>query len=100
MKASQDRKNNYANKYKIQREFQIGEKVLLKVKGRKISSRLGNYKNLAARFCGPFEVLNIIRPVAYALSLRPMIDIHNVFHVLLLNKYVYDPNHILNWYVI
>ena len=25
---------------------------------------------------------------------------HNVFHVLLLNKYVHDPNRIINWDVI
>ena len=52
---------------------------------------------LTAIFYGPFEVLKKIIPVSYELSFPPMIKIHNVFHLLLLKKYVYDPNHILNW---
>lgn len=30
----------------------------------------------------------------------PNIKAHNVFHVSLLNKYVHDPNHIINWNLI
>lgn len=31
------------------------------------------------------------------LSLPSYICVHNVFHVSLLNKYIYDPRHIINW---
>ena len=61
---------------------------------------LGNCKKLADRLSGPFEVLNGIGHVAYELALPLMIKIHNVFHVSLLNKDVYDPDHILNWSMI
>ena len=91
--------NNYADRERVHKEFQVGDKVFLKVKGIKISMRLGKYKRLQARIRGPL-VLNRIGLLAYELSLPPMIKIHNAFHVLLLNKYVYGPNHIINWSVI
>jgi len=37
--------------------------------------------------------------IAYMLVLPPMWKCV-VFHVLLLKKYMHDPNHILDWYVI
>jgi len=61
---------------------------------------LGNCKKLAARYCGPFEILNLIGPVAYELALPPNIRVHNFLHVSLLNKYIHDPNHIVDWHVI
>ncbi|KAA3487512.1 reverse transcriptase [Gossypium australe] len=40
---------------------------------------------LSPRFIGPYEVLQIIRPVAYRLALPPKLNrIHNVFHVSML----------------
>ena len=82
------------------REFQIQDKVFLKVKGRKISLQLGNCNKLTSRFCGPFEVLSRIVPVYYELSLHPTVKVHNFFHVSSLKKYVYESNHILDWFVI
>ena len=81
-------------------EFQVGDKVFLKVKGKNSSLWLGSCKNLVARFCGPFKVLRKTGLVAYELALPPMFKIHNIFHVSLLKKYVYDSNHILYWFVI
>jgi hypothetical protein len=55
---------------------------------------------LATRYCGPFEILEKIGPVAYMLALNASLRVHNVFHVSLLKKYVFDPNHIIDWNVI
>jgi hypothetical protein len=71
--------------------------VYLKVKERKISLNLGNYSNLAPRFCVPFDILTRIGPVAYQLALSANLKIHNVVHVSLLKKYVHDPTHIIDW---
>ena len=74
--------------------------MFLKVRAKKSSLRLGNCKKLAARFRGPFEVLSRIGLVAYELALPPSINVHNVFHVYLLKKYVHDPNHLVDWHMI
>ena len=74
--------------------------MFLKVRAKKSSLRLGSCKKLAARFCGPFEILRRIGLVAYELALPPSIKVHNVFHVSLLKKYVHDPNHLVDWRVI
>ena len=36
-------------------------------------------------------------PVAYELALLAHIRFHNVFHASLLNKYVYDTKHVIDW---
>jgi hypothetical protein len=70
------------------------------VKPKKISLKLGSCTKMAARFCGPFEILDRIGPVAYILALPTSMNVHNVFHVYLLNKYVHDPNHGIYWHLI
>jgi hypothetical protein len=100
LKEAQDRQQVYANKNMKAREFKVGEHVLFKVKPKKISLKLCSCTKLAARFYGPFEILDIIGPVAYMLDLPDSMNVHNVFHVSLLNKYVYDPNHVIDWHMI
>jgi hypothetical protein len=52
---------------------------------------------LAARYCGPFEILEKIGIVAYMLVLSTSMRVHNAFNVSLLKKYVPDHNHIIDW---
>jgi hypothetical protein len=100
LKASQDRHKVYADKNWTTREFKVGEHVLLKVKPKKISLKLGSCTKLAARLCGPFEILDKIGLVSYMLALPASMNVHNVFHVSLLKKYVDDPNHVVDWHII
>jgi hypothetical protein len=69
LKVAQDRHKVYADKKMIARDFKVGEHILLKVKPQKISLKLGSCTNLAARFCGPFEILDRIGPFSYMLAL-------------------------------
>jgi hypothetical protein len=62
--------------------------------------KLGSCTKMEDRFYGPFEILDIIEPVAYMLALPTSMNVHNVFHVSLLKKYVHDPNHVIDWHII
>ena len=63
LNAAQDRQKIYADKVITQREFKVGYHVFLKVKSNRSSLKLGNYSKLAARYCGPFEILERIQPI-------------------------------------
>ena len=69
----------------------------MKVKSKRISLSLGRCDKLAPRFCGPFEILAKIGPVAYELALPAHVRVHNFFHASLLKKYLYDSKHVLDW---
>jgi hypothetical protein len=56
---------------------------------------MGSCAKMAPQYCGPFEILDRVEPVAYRLALPPTVKEHVVFHVSLLNKYVHDSNHII-----
>jgi hypothetical protein len=82
------------------REFKVGEHVLLKVNPKKNSLKLGSCTKLESRFYGPFEILDRIGLVAYMISFPAFMNVHNVFHVSLLKKYIHDPNHVIDWNLI
>ena len=96
LKVAQDRQRSYADQNRTARQFQVGDHVFLKVRPKKSSLNLGNSSKLAARYCGPFDVLAKIGPVAYELALPACIRVHNVFHVSLLKKYIPDTNHVID----
>ncbi|XP_052723129.1 uncharacterized protein LOC128193530 [Vigna angularis] len=53
-------------------------------------------KKLSPKFVRPYQILRKIGPVAYELSLPPQLsNLHPVFHVSQLQKYIADPSHIL-----
>ena len=76
--------------------IQEGDHVFIKVTPFKGVTRFGKKGKLSPRFVGPFEVLEKIVSLAYRIALPPALsNIHNVFHISMLRKYVPDPTHIL-----
>ncbi|XP_057540782.1 uncharacterized protein LOC130818637 [Amaranthus tricolor] len=57
MRGVQDRQKSYADKRRRALEFELGEKVLLKVSPIKGFMRFGRKGKLSPRFIGPYEVL-------------------------------------------
>ena len=100
LKVAHDRQKIHANKHRVNTEFSVGDHVYLRVRERKCSLNLGCCAKMSPRYCGSFEVLERIGPVAYRIVLPASTRAHNVFHVSLLKKYVHDPNHVINWDVI
>lgn len=81
-------------------KFKVGENVFMKVKPKKTSLKLRSCTKLVAIYCGPFYILYKIGPITQILALPIAIKVHNAFHVSLLNKYVHDHNHVIDWTLI
>ena len=85
LKAAQDRQKSYADKHHREMEYNVGEKVFLKVSPWKGILQFGKQGKLSPRYVGPYEILERIGPLAYRLALpRELSSIHYVFHVLML----------------
>ncbi|KAL8098109.1 hypothetical protein AgCh_031030 [Apium graveolens] len=96
--ATQDRQKKYADQTRKDREYEVGDSVLLKVSPWKGVMRFGNKGKLSPRFMGPFEILRRIGPLAYELALPPNLQqVHNVFHVSILRKYHTDARHVIEY---
>ncbi|GJX64002.1 putative reverse transcriptase domain-containing protein, partial [Tanacetum coccineum] len=68
-------------------EFEVGDKVMLKVSPWKGVVRFGKRGKLNPRFVGPFKVIKRVGDVAYKLELPEELSrVHNTFHVSNLKK--------------
>ncbi|GJU21125.1 hypothetical protein Tco_1154467 [Tanacetum coccineum] len=77
-------------------EFEVGNKVMLKVSQWKGIVRFGKRGKLSPRYIGAFKILSRVGPVAYKLELpRELQGIHNTFHVLNLKKCLSDEDLII-----
>ncbi|GKC21838.1 hypothetical protein Tco_1023988, partial [Tanacetum coccineum] len=93
LKAARDRQKSYADKRHKPLEFEVGDRVLLKVSPWKGVVRFGKKGKLAPRYVGPFEILERIGPVAYRLRLpEELSGVHDTFHVSNLKKCLADAN--------
>ena len=96
MKTAQDRQKSYADKRRKDLEFQVGDRVFLKVSPWKGIIRFGRRGKLSPRYIGPYEIIERVGEVAYKLELPEELSrIHNVFHVSMLRKYIADPSHVI-----
>ncbi|GJW74200.1 putative reverse transcriptase domain-containing protein [Tanacetum coccineum] len=93
LKAARDRQKSYADNRRKPIEFEVGDKVLLKVSHWKGVMRFGKKGKLTPRYVGPFEILERIGPIAYRLRLpNELSEVHDTFHVSNLKKCLADAN--------
>ncbi|GKD02761.1 hypothetical protein Tco_1177735, partial [Tanacetum coccineum] len=87
LQAARDRQRSYANVRRKPLEFQVGDRVMLKVSPLKGIFQFGKRGKLNPRYIRPFKILERISPVAYKLELpKKLSSIHNTFHISNLNK--------------
>jgi hypothetical protein len=92
LKAAHMRQKSYHDKGKAVREYQVGEKVYLRVSQTKGLHRFGVKGKLAPRYIGPYEITESCGPVAYRIRLlERFAAVHNVFHVSQLSKCAHEP---------
>jgi hypothetical protein len=60
MKSVHDRAKYNANNKRVFSEFEVGDKVFLKVTPNRSRLKFGRSRKLSLRFCGPFEILKWI----------------------------------------
>ncbi|KAA3487783.1 retrotransposon protein [Gossypium australe] len=96
LKAASDRQKSYSDLKQKEIEFQVGDKVFLKVSPWRKVLRFGRKGKLSLCFIGPYEITDRIRPVAYCLALPLELEkIHDVLHVSMLCRYRSDPSHVI-----
>ena len=83
----------YANKGKRPLEYQVGNKVMLKLTSqiwKKIKKNRHYQKGLILRYDGPFGIVKKIGVIAYKLKLPDRLQLYPSFHVSFLKPYHED----------
>ncbi|GJU75282.1 putative reverse transcriptase domain-containing protein [Tanacetum coccineum] len=92
-KAARDRQKRYVDYRRKPLEFEVRDRVLLKVTPWKGVVYFGKNGKLAPRYVGPFEILKRIGLVDYKLRLpEELYSVHDTFHVSNLKKCLADAN--------
>ncbi|GJU40395.1 hypothetical protein Tco_1193352 [Tanacetum coccineum] len=96
LQAARDRKRNYANIRQKPLEFQVGDRVMLKVSPRKGVVHFGKRGKLNPRYIGPFKIFERIGPMAYKLELpEELSNVYSTFHVSNIKKCLSDESLII-----
>ncbi|GJZ53357.1 hypothetical protein Tco_0608242 [Tanacetum coccineum] len=91
IQAARDRQKSYADVRRKPLEFQVGDKVMLKVSPWKGVIRFGKRGKLNPRYIGPFKIIARVGTVAYRLELPERLNrVHSTFHVSKLKKCMAD----------
>ncbi|GJY30192.1 hypothetical protein Tco_0413687 [Tanacetum coccineum] len=91
IQAVRDRQKCYADRRRKPLEFEVGDKVMLKVSPWKGVIRFGKRGKLNPRYIGPFKIIAKVGTLAYRLELPEQLSrVHSTFHVSNLKKCFVD----------
>ncbi|GKC26073.1 putative reverse transcriptase domain-containing protein [Tanacetum coccineum] len=91
IQAARDRQKSYADRRRKPLEFEVGDKVMLKVSPWKGVIRFGKRGKLNPRYIGPFRIIAKVGTLAYRLELPEQLSrVHSTFHVSNLKKCFVD----------
>ncbi|GKB90627.1 hypothetical protein Tco_0962899 [Tanacetum coccineum] len=91
IQAARDRQKSYADRRCKPLEFEVGDKVMLKVSPWKGVIRFGKRGKLNPRYIGPFKILAKVGTLAYRIELPEQLSrVHSTFHVSNLKKCLVD----------
>ena len=90
MFAAQQRQKRYYDKNRTDKQFAVGEKVLLYTANLALKVLRIGVRKLAPRWVGPFTVIERVGSLGYRLELPASMSVHNVFHACYLRQYKHD----------
>ncbi|GKB04117.1 putative reverse transcriptase domain-containing protein [Tanacetum coccineum] len=91
IQAARDRQKSYADVRQKPLEFQVGDKVMLKVSPWKGVIRFGKRGKLNPRYIGPFKIIAKVGTIPYRIELPEQVSrVHSTFHVSNLKKCLSD----------
>ncbi|GJT73175.1 putative reverse transcriptase domain-containing protein [Tanacetum coccineum] len=91
IQAARDRQKSYANRRRNPLEFEVGDKVMLKMSPWKGVIRFGKRGKLNPRYIGPFRIIAKVGTLADRLELPEQLSrVHSTFHVSNLKKCFID----------
>ncbi|GJS52863.1 putative reverse transcriptase domain-containing protein [Tanacetum coccineum] len=87
IQAARDRQKSYTDRGRKPLEFEVGDKVMLKLSPWKGVIRFGKRGKLNPHYIGPFKILAKVGTLAYRLEFQEQLSrVHGTFHVSNLKK--------------
>eukprot|EP00253_Pinus_taeda_P019239 PITA_19239 len=96
LKSAQERQKNFADRKRRFKEYQVGDHVYIRIQAKKSTLQWSGCAKLAPQYCGPFQVLARIRPVAYQLTLPSHIQVEPEGEVLVEPLSILDRREVLS----
>ena len=89
LERAQNRMMSYADLKRREVEYQVGDKVYLKLQPYRLQTLAKRInQKFSPRYYGPYDIIKKIGPVAYRLKFLADFRVHHVFHISLLKKCV------------
>jgi hypothetical protein len=98
MSVAYSRQKSYVDNRRRPLEFEVGDRVFLKVSPMRGVMRFRKKGKLSPKFVGPFKITQRVGRLAYRIVLPPdLVGTRDIFHVTMLRKYIANPDVIVEY---